>query len=80
MTALNQAQRKAHNMALNDLYSPKQQQVLKRAMSKDFFMLINHGAKRSGKTILDNDLFLYELKRIRKEATKRGVAVPQYIL
>lgn len=67
-------------MALNELYSPKQQQVLKRAMSRDFFMLINHGAKRSGKTILDNDLFLYELKRIRKEATKRGVAVPQYIL
>ncbi len=67
-------------MGLNQLYSPKQQSVLKRAMTRDFFMLINHGAKRSGKTVLDNDIFLYELKRIRKAADKLKVATPQYIL
>ncbi len=43
-------------------------------------MLINHGAKRSGKTIVDNDLFLFELRRVRREADKQGVLLPQYIL
>lgn len=65
---------------LSSLYSPIQQKVLKFALTHDFFMLINHGAKRSGKTIIDNDLFLFELRRVRKEADKQGVALPQYIL
>lgn len=43
-------------------------------------MLINHGAKRSGKTVLNNDLFLYELRRVRANATAAGVSNPQYIL
>lgn len=67
-------------MSLNDLYSPKQQEVLRFAMNRDFFMLINHGAKRSGKTVVDNDLFLHELKRVRRIADQNGVALPQYIL
>lgn len=67
-------------MSLGELYSPKQQEVLKFAMNNDFFMLINHGAKRSGKTVVDNDLFLYELKRVRRIANQIGVALPQYIL
>ena len=67
-------------MSLNDLYSPKQQEVLRFAMNNDYFMLINHGAKRSGKTVVDNDLFLYELKRARQIANQNGVALPQYIL
>ena len=65
---------------IDTLYSKKQQEVLKFAATHDFFMLINHGAKRSGKTVIDNDLFLMELKRVRKEADKDGVARPQYIL
>ena len=65
---------------INALYSKKQQDVLKFAATNDFFMLINHGAKRSGKTVIDNDLFLMELKRVRKEADKDGVTRPQYIL
>lgn len=65
---------------LERLYSPKQKEVLKYALNNDFFMLINHGAKRSGKTILDNDLFLMELKRVRRIADKEGVKNPQYIL
>lgn len=67
-------------MSLNDLYSPKQQEVLRFAMNNDYFMLINHGAKRSGKTVVDNDLFMHELRRIRRIANMDGVALPQYIL
>ena len=65
---------------LNDLYHKKQQEVMKFAMTNDYFMLINHGAKRTGKTILDNDLFLYELRRVRKIANRLNIPLPQYIL
>lgn len=65
---------------LNDLYHPKQLEVMKFAMTNDYFMLINHGAKRTGKTILDNDLFLYELRRVRKIANELNIPLPQYIL
>ena len=65
---------------LDDLYHKKQQEVMKFAMTNDYFMLINHGAKRTGKTILDNDLFLYELRRVRKIANKLNIPLPQYIL
>ncbi|MBC5626195.1 PBSX family phage terminase large subunit [Clostridium sp. NSJ-49] len=65
---------------LSDLYHKKQIEVMKFAMSNDYFMLINHGAKRTGKTILDNDLFLYELRRVRKIADKLNIPLPQYIL
>ena len=65
---------------LNDLYHKKQQEAMKFAMTNDYFMLINHGAKRTGKTILDNDLFLYELRRVRKIANRLNIPLPQYIL
>ncbi|SUY30337.1 PBSX family phage terminase large subunit [Clostridium perfringens] len=65
---------------LKDLYHPKQLEVMKFAMTNDYFMLINHGAKRTGKTILDNDLFLYELRRVRKIANELNIPLPQYIL
>lgn len=65
---------------INELYSPKQQEVLDFALNTDFFMLINHGAKRSGKTVIDNDLFLFELRRVRKIADKLNIKLPQYIL
>lgn len=67
-------------MSLNQLYHLKQQEVLRFAMTHDYFALINHGAKRSGKTVVDNDLFLYELRRVRQIADSEGVATPQYIL
>lgn len=62
------------------LYHDKQEMILRRALSSDFFMLINHGAKRTGKTVLNNDLFLMELRRVRDVAKKEGVKEPQYIL
>ena len=67
-------------MSLNDLYTKKQIEVLKETQKRDWFMLINHGAKRSGKTILNNDLFLIELMRVRKIADTLGIATPMYIL
>ncbi len=65
---------------ISNLYHPKQQEVLKFALNNDYFMLINHGAKRTGKTILNNDLFLFELKRVRKIANRLNIKKPQYIL
>lgn len=65
---------------LPKLYHDKQYKILNFALNNDFFMLINHGAKRTGKTILDNDLFLHELKKVKALATKEGVKEPQYIL
>lgn len=65
---------------LSKAYSPKQIEVLKACRSSDWFMLINHGAKRSGKTQIDNDLFLQELIRVRGIANNLGIDVPQYIL
>ena len=65
---------------LSELYTPKQLDTFRFAVNNDYFMLINHGAKRTGKTVLDNDLFLYELRRIKKIAVAQGVENPQYIL
>lgn len=65
---------------LDALYTPKQIDILKDTSKRDWFMLINHGAKRTGKTILNNDLFLDELIRVRQIANKEGVETPQYIL
>lgn len=67
-------------MGLNDLYTSKQLDILKTIRKRDWFMLINHGAVRTGKTVLDNDIFLMELRRVRKIADKHGVRNPMYIL
>lgn len=67
-------------MALNSLYTKKQTQIFKRTRQEDWFMLINHGAVRAGKTQLDNDLFLNELIRVKELAAKEGVDEPMYIL
>ena len=67
-------------LALNNIYTAKQLEILKACRSLDWFMLINHGAKRSGKTQLDNDLFLQELMRVRGIANNLGIDTPQYIL
>lgn len=67
-------------MALSDLYTEKQIEIFKRTRQEDWFMLINHGAVRAGKTQLDNDLFLNELIRVKELAAKEGVDEPMYIL
>ncbi|MFB5068297.1 MAG: PBSX family phage terminase large subunit [Aerococcus sanguinicola] len=67
-------------MALIDIYTPKQIAILKRALNKDWFMMINHGAVRAGKTVIDNDLFLFELKRAKMNAKKESKYNPMFIL
>lgn len=62
------------------MYTRKQNQVMRRARSKDWFLMINHGGVRAGKTVLNNDLFLMELRRVRKKADELGIAKPIYIL
>lgn len=67
-------------MNLDAIYTKKQQEIYTRCVNDDWFMLINHGAKRSGKTVLDNDLFLQELIRVRSIADELGIDEPMYIL
>ena len=67
-------------MILSNIYTPKQIEILKACRTTDWFMLVNHGAKRSGKTQLDNDLFLQELMRVKGIANTLGIDTPQYIL
>ncbi|MFA9413291.1 PBSX family phage terminase large subunit [Streptococcus sp. E29BA] len=61
-------------------YTQKQISILKRAVSRDWYMMINHGAVRAGKTKLNNVLFLMELLRVKKNAALDGVDKPMYIL
>lgn len=67
-------------MAISDLYTPKQLQVLDRIWNDDFFICGLHGAKRAGKTVVNNDAFISELIRVREIADKNGIDEPMYIL
>lgn len=67
-------------MALIDIYNQKQIDVLNATIKTDWFITLLHGAKRSGKTKINNDLFLFELRRVRKIADKEGIKEPMYIL
>src|SRR5574344_2035828 len=67
-------------MAISDLYTPKQLQVLTKIWNDDFFICGLHGAKRAGKTVVNNDVFISELIRVRQIADKIGVDEPMYIL
>lgn len=67
-------------MALNDVLTPKQAKVLNTYLTKPFKIMILNGAVRSGKTYIDNYLFLYELKRTAKLAKERDDNHPQFIL
>lgn len=69
-----------NNEALTRLYSPKQQRVIRRYFTRRPFMLINHGAVRTGKTTIDNEIFLSELMLISEYAKERGIRHPQYIV
>ena len=67
--------------ALNKIYSKKQQIALSNYYNnKNLFMLINHGAVRTGKTHVDNDIFLSEIIRIHRYAEENNLLSPLYIL
>ena len=67
-------------MALNQLLTNKQLEVLRSYLIDDWKYLILTGAVRAGKTVIDNYLFLLELKRIAKLAAKNHDPHPLYIL
>nr|DAJ26079.1 MAG TPA: large terminase [Caudoviricetes sp.] len=61
-------------------FTPKQEQVLKRVLNNDFFICGLHGAKRSGKTVLNNMIFMNEIARVREIADRLNIDEPMYIL
>lgn len=63
-----------------NVLTEKQINAYERILYDDFFILGLHGAKRSGKTYINNLIFLRELKRVRKIADRLGVEEPMYIL
>lgn len=67
-------------MALNDVLTPKQGRVLQTYLTKPHTMIILNGAVRAGKTRINNFIFLYELKRVAKQAKEGGDRHPIYIL
>ena len=67
-------------MALINLLTKKQIEVLQSYLNDDWKYLILKGAVRAGKTVIDNYLFLLELKRIKKLAEIEKEPHPQYIL
>lgn len=64
---------------LLECWSPKQLEVIKAYYRKNPYMIINDGAVRTGKTTVDNFLFLNELRRIQRYANGI-IKYPQYIL
>lgn len=68
------------NINLSGCFSPKQLIALKDYKYRRPRFLINHGAVRTGKTTINNFIFLCELQRIHEYAAKRGIRSPQYIL
>lgn len=67
-------------MSLSNYLAPKQMQVLHTYLHDDFDMLVLTGAVRSGKTFIDNLLFIFELRRIAQMAKDNHDKHPQYIL
>lgn len=67
-------------MALYDVLTPKQAEVLHTYLTAPCSMIVLNGAVRAGKTRINNYLFLYEIKRVAKQARESGDRHPQYIL
>ena len=53
-------------MDLSKLYTKRQLDVLHYIWNHDWFICGLHGAKRAGKTVVNNDTFVTELSRVRK--------------
>lgn len=67
-------------MGIDEILTNKQQQVLNSYLHDDWKSLILTGAFRAGKTIMNNYLFIMELKRIARLSIQRKDPHPQYIL
>lgn len=67
-------------MAITDFFTPKQIEVFHFYRTKPFKIMILSGAVRSGKTFIDNVLFINELKRVSLQAKRDGNNHPRFIL
>ena len=67
-------------MAITDFFTPKQVKVFHTYETKPFKIMILSGAVRSGKTFIDNVLFLNELKRVANLAKVQNDKHPRFIL
>lgn len=65
---------------LSNLYTDKQVQAIQAYTNERFKIMILTGAVRTGKTVVDNDIFLMELMRVSKQAKLDGIEEPIYIL
>ena len=65
---------------ISNIYTDKQAQALDTYVNDSFKIMILSGAVRTGKTVVNNDLFLIDLKNARKLADKHGTEEPLYIL
>ena len=61
-------------------FTKRQEEVLTRVLNDDFFICGLHGAKRSGKTVLNNMVFMNEIARVRETADRLNIDEPMYIL
>jgi PBSX family phage terminase large subunit len=61
-------------------WTDKQAKVLRMYQTKKFKKLILTGAVRSGKTIVNNAIFINELLAVKQRATAAGVKTPLFIL
>ena len=73
-------ERRWSRLALSDVLTIKQNQVLQSYLHDDWRILILSGAVRSGKTYIDNWLFLMEIRRVAELARKHNIKKPMYIL
>lgn len=64
------------------LFTPKQKEIIELSRKPDLKLLISHGGTGSGKTYVNNYIFLQALKRVRREATdtKGKAFIPKVIL
>nr|DAF09967.1 MAG TPA: large terminase [Caudoviricetes sp.] len=67
-------------MAITDFFTLKQVKVFHTYETKPFKIMILSGAVRSGKTFIDNVLFLNELKRVANLAKAQNDKHPRFIL
>ena len=65
---------------MTNKFTKRQEEVLTRVLNDDFFICGLHGAKRSGKTVLNNMVFMNEIARVRETADRLNIDEPMYIL
>lgn len=66
--------------SLHSIFTPKQVQVINSYRHDNWRYLILSGAVRSGKTFVDNYLFISEIYRVSQRAKANDDPHPQYIL